>query len=301
MDTGTRTGIVYLADDGSDPVTAYRTSIRNIVSFLEASDAPLTQGLLSARPAAGTARHWYKPTDTGLESTIYYDDGSTWQAIGASAPTDGSAATPSLRTLGSGSTQAAAGNHTHAIGAITGTGDSVTKNVGTAAGTVAAGNHVHAGSVTALYAQKTVDSSRSSTTTLADDPELTLTLAASGTYTIRAAVTYNAPSAAGLKMNFNIGTGVTLKAWNVIGCNVSGAFTQGSNVTVGGGAVNTTDIATQNGTVNHGNSNVFYHDVIVATGSSGTYTFTLRWAQNNFSATSATVMYGSYLLAEKIA
>jgi hypothetical protein len=122
MDTGTRTGISYLANDGSDAVTAYRTSIRSIVTFLEASGAIIAQGLLSARPTAGTAKRWYKPTDTGYESVIYYDDGTTWQSIGASATVDGSAATPSLRTLGSASTQAAAGNHTHAASAITGYG-----------------------------------------------------------------------------------------------------------------------------------------------------------------------------------
>jgi hypothetical protein len=53
MDTGTRTGIVYLADDGSDPVTAYRTSIRNTVAWAEAQGVLYAQGLLSARPDGG--------------------------------------------------------------------------------------------------------------------------------------------------------------------------------------------------------------------------------------------------------
>jgi hypothetical protein len=143
MDTGTRTGIVYLADDGSDPVTAYRTSIRNLAAWAEAQGALYAQGLLSARPAAGKAGRLYRATDDSA-GVIYYDDGSTWQAIGTSSAVDAAAGVGSLRTLGAGALQAAAGNHTHAIGAITGAGGAASLNVGTTAGTVAAGDHTHA-------------------------------------------------------------------------------------------------------------------------------------------------------------
>jgi hypothetical protein len=107
----TRTGLSVLSSDGSDAVSAYRTSIRNLAAWAEAN-APCAGKGLSARPAAGKAGTFYKATDaaTGI---LYYDNGTTWETIGAAPPTDGSAATPSLRTLGSGSTQAAAGNHTH--------------------------------------------------------------------------------------------------------------------------------------------------------------------------------------------
>jgi hypothetical protein len=67
------------------------------------------------------------------------------QAIGTGARTDGSAATPSLRTLGSGATQAAAGNHSHGIGAIVGAGAAASLNVGTTTGTVAAGDDARFG------------------------------------------------------------------------------------------------------------------------------------------------------------
>jgi hypothetical protein len=121
MDTGTRTGIVYLADDGSDAVTAYRTSIRNLAAWAEAQGALYAQGLLSARPTAGKAGRLYRATDD-VTGVIYYDDGSTWQSIGAAAAIDAAAGVGSLRTLGTGATQAAAGNHTHSADAILGYG-----------------------------------------------------------------------------------------------------------------------------------------------------------------------------------
>jgi hypothetical protein len=142
VDTGTRTGISYLSNDGSDSVTAYRTSIRNVVAALEAKGALYAQGLLSARPTAGTQGRFYRATDD-TSGIVYWDDGSTWQAIGTSAATDAAANVGSLRTLGAGSLQAAAGNHTHAIGAITGAGGAASLNVGTTAGTVADGGTVN--------------------------------------------------------------------------------------------------------------------------------------------------------------
>lgn len=122
MDTGTRTGISYLSNDGSDAVTAYRTSIRSVVTALEAKGALASQTVLGSRPAAGTGLRFWKDAGSLGDGILYFDNGSTWEAVGAGAPTDGPAGTPSLRTLGSGSTQAAAGNHTHAADAITGFG-----------------------------------------------------------------------------------------------------------------------------------------------------------------------------------
>jgi hypothetical protein len=112
MDTGPRTGISYLSNDGSDAVTSYRTSIRNVVAALEAKGVLYSQGLLSARPAAGTVGRIYRATDD-TSGVVYYDDGTTWQSIGTSAAIDAAANVGSLRTLGAGALQAAAGNHTH--------------------------------------------------------------------------------------------------------------------------------------------------------------------------------------------
>lgn len=296
MDTGTRTGISYLANDGSDAVSAYRTSIRNVVTFLEASGAIVGQGLLSARPTVGVAKRWYKPTDAGLESVIYFDDGTTWQTIGATAATDAAASVGSLRTLGSGALQAAAGNHSHGIGAIIGAGGAASLNVGTTAGTVAAGDHTHSGMVTASYIVKPTATTRTSTTTMADDPHLTLTLAASGTYKITARVLFLAGSTPKMKMNFGIGTGVTRTSWVMLGNDSTGTVRSGAQytgfadvVTTGAGVSGLGD-----------GYDCFRHELLVTTAASGTYFVTFRWAQNTSSATSATVYDNSVMFAEKI-
>lgn len=83
MDTLTRTGIVIPANDGSDPVTAYRTSLRDIGTRVEAQAALYGQGALAARPAAGKAGRIYRPSDAALSGVIYWDDGSAWSTIGA--------------------------------------------------------------------------------------------------------------------------------------------------------------------------------------------------------------------------
>lgn len=59
------------------------------------------------RPAAGqTGRKFWNLTDLQLER----DNGATWDVL---VTTDGTVDTPSLWTLGTGATQAAAGNHGH--------------------------------------------------------------------------------------------------------------------------------------------------------------------------------------------
>lgn len=112
---GPRFGVAALANSGSDPMTIYRTMLRALEDALEAYGLVWRgQGTLASRPAAGIQGGVYKVTDAGYEATLSYDTGSAWVEIGAGATVDGAAATPSLRTLGSGSTQAAAGNHSHA-------------------------------------------------------------------------------------------------------------------------------------------------------------------------------------------
>jgi len=67
-------------------------------------------GLLSARPSPGQQGRIYILTDSGLEGRSYVDDGSAWQERISVNPV---AATAGLRTLGTGATQAAAGDHVH--------------------------------------------------------------------------------------------------------------------------------------------------------------------------------------------
>lgn len=116
--TGTRTGITYL--QSSDGYTLYRTSIENIVAALEAKGALYSQTALGSRPTAGVPGRFWKDSGSLGDGIMFYDNGAGWESIGAGAPTDGAAGTPSLRTLGTSATQAAAGNHTHTAATIGG-------------------------------------------------------------------------------------------------------------------------------------------------------------------------------------
>lgn len=290
--TGARTGIVYLQT--SDAYTLYRTSIENVVAALEAKGALYVQQ--SAAPTPGVTGRFFKDSDNLGDGILYYDNGTTLEAIGSSPPTDGSAATPSLRTLGSGSTQAAAGNHTHAIGAITGTGDSVTKSVGTTAGTVAAGNHTHSGTVTTQVVTKasTTPHYAADGTTPLNDPELALTLAA-GTYRVAAYISASGAAASDI-----------LTAWTF-----SGTATTAIRGTVG--PVTTTTAAfstsmsayavTLTGQVAYGvdgsSSSYIREDLILTVTGSGTLTF--QWCVNSTGGTGTFVNAGSTLVADRVA
>ncbi len=59
------------------------------------------------RPAAGEEGRKFVASDT---KKVFRDDGSAWETV---LDVDAPASSPSLRTLGAGSQQAAAGNHTH--------------------------------------------------------------------------------------------------------------------------------------------------------------------------------------------
>lgn len=118
----------------------------NEVWTYQENKSPLyAQGTAAARPAAGTAGLLYFATDT---NKLSYDTGTTWQAV--TADVDPVAGVGGLRTLGAGSQQAAAGNHTHVAAQVTDLGTAATKNVGSTAGTVADGQLLHNQAILAL-------------------------------------------------------------------------------------------------------------------------------------------------------
>jgi hypothetical protein len=117
------------------------------------------QGSLSARPAAGMQGRFYWATDV---TTFYYDTGAQWVTINPAGVVDGPAGTPSLRTLGTGTLQAASGNDSRLSDQRVPTDGSVTatkianalkpsagaggstealRALGTSAGTAAPGTH----------------------------------------------------------------------------------------------------------------------------------------------------------------
>lgn len=261
----TRTGLSVLSNDGSDAVSAYRTSIRNLAAWAEANAALRGQGLLSARPAAGKAGTFYKATDaaTGI---LHYDNGTTWETIGAAPPTDGSAATPSLRTLGSGATQAAAGNHTHPTAGVT-----------------------------AQYAYKTTDTGRSALATLTSDPHLAVTLdtgvwmvdidlVASGTDTGDIRVGWIFSGSAAVRQTWALGPALATTNPANTGANLQ--TTQGSSSGWAFGVYLSNDSAARIRTV-------------LAVSSAGT--FTVQWSQNVSDSGTTYVRAGSHVVALGIA
>jgi hypothetical protein len=295
MDTGTRTGIVYLADDGSDPVTAYRTSIRNLAAWAEAQGALYAQGLLSARPTAGKAGRLYRATDDSA-GIIYYDDGSTWQAIGTSSAVDAAAGVGSLRTLGAGALQAAAGNHTHAIGAITGAGGAASLNVGTTAGTVAAGDHTHTLVTGTQAVTKAGSTARSSTTTLADDPDLQLTLAA-GTYRVTALLSVTGHPSGDVAVGWGFSGSWTMSLRGARGPGTTAGTVQTT------GAAMVTSAPSSTGGVSYGTdgalSSCIREELVAVVSSTGT--LAVRWAQGSSNGTDTVMGAGSTLIAQRIA
>ena len=116
--TLSRTGIVVPSADRSDPVHPV-ADIRAIGLWLEANGfIVLPADTYANIPAAAKRGRIFHPSDAGREAEFYFDTGTAWQLIGVSPPVDGSAATPSLRTLGGGATQASAGTHGHSLTAL---------------------------------------------------------------------------------------------------------------------------------------------------------------------------------------
>jgi hypothetical protein len=135
-----------------------------------------------------------------------------------------------------------------------------------------------------LYAERTVDLSRTSNTTLTADGSLTIAnLQAGMVYEARLRLIYRAggtTTVPGLKIDYTIpiGADTTSAMFRVEGATARA----GANGAVGGIICRTTDA-------------VMDHTMIlIMGGSAGTLTF--RWAQNATSASATTIAAGSYLL-----
>lgn len=108
--------------DGSSPA-AVPDDIQNLAEDCEAKAAYFLSGPSGSIPAAGIAdRYWYE-TNTGF---LKRDTGSVWVVVNPAQVSDGPAGTASLRTLGSGALQAAAGNDARLSDQRTPLNDSVT-------------------------------------------------------------------------------------------------------------------------------------------------------------------------------
>jgi hypothetical protein len=192
--------------------------------------------------------------------------------------------------------QAAAGNHTHAIGAITGAGGAASLNVGTTAGTVAAGDHTHALVTGTQFVTKASSTTRTSTTTPADDPDLQLTLAA-GTHRLT-----------GLLAVGGGGTGDVIVGWAFTGTwtvplhGCRAPRHPSPRTSIGGDALSYARASASSATFGTDNSGVprsSARSLIVVVTVSGT--ISVQWAQNVSSPTGTVMGAGSTLIAERLA
>lgn len=101
MPSTTRLALPYPASSDTADVPRDISALANALDSNAAYDA---QGSLSSRPAAGLRGRYYYANDTGVLSR---DTGTAWVDVN---PADAAAGTASMRTLGTGATQAAAGN-----------------------------------------------------------------------------------------------------------------------------------------------------------------------------------------------
>lgn len=157
--------------------------------------------------------------------------------------------------------------------------------------TIYAGQRLTAATLQAmvgLKASKGADTARTSTTTLAADPDLSVTLAANSVYIVGLLLLYKGGTtgSSDLKFSWSLPSAATLAGeymgiFNPIGL-ISTPIT-GSSVTV----------TYTNGT---GNSYPVTIEATVTT-SSTAGTFALTWAQNTSSGTATTLMAGSNLRA----
>ncbi|MFV8127550.1 hypothetical protein [Streptomyces syringium] len=148
-----------------------------------------------------------------------------------------------------------------------------------------------------LFARKTVDTARTSTTTSTDDPHLSVPVSASATYTVDGLIIYNTPQAADFKFQFAVPAGAT-QLWS------PWAISDDSDVNAGGtvGRIRTgtsTGGATQLGVL--ATVNVTCRPVgLIRTGATAG-TVVVQWAQGASSASATTVVTDSWIKLQRVA
>jgi hypothetical protein len=143
---------------------------------------------------------------------------------------------------------------------------------------------------------KTTTTSRTSTTTLADDPDFTATLG-TGTYQFEMMLqcTGAALGSGDIKALIKYSGTVTSGTWQGVGMSTSGATNIQNN---GGSVVSSSGVSQPFGVSGASFSGVLISGGLVA-GSSGT--LSLQWAQNTSSATATNVRLGSWFRITQIA
>lgn len=169
--------------------------------------------------------------------------------------------------------------------------------LGTPSASTDAATKAYADSVYVGYtAFKAATTARSSTTTLADDPNLTAAITAAGTYIIEVWMSYGtaAPGSQGLKVQLNFTGTTTYSSTTYYGVNniATTMFYANSGTPLG---TPLTLVGAGQGSV----TEWVYLTGLATVSTSGT--FSVQWAQVNSSGNSTSVGQGSYMKLRKIA
>lgn len=147
-----------------------------------------------------------------------------------------------------------------------------------------------------LFVRRTSDLSRASTTTQADDTQLTLSLSANATYVMRGAIVWGNSEAGDIIMDFTIPSGAT-GFWSTVQPATSAAADPTSVRVVW----NNVDQARTYGWFDNPahDPNVAPLTGLITTTNAGSYTF--QWAQAASSGTATIVYTNSWLMCERVA
>ncbi len=148
-----------------------------------------------------------------------------------------------------------------------------------------------------IYARKAADTSRSSTTTHADDPDLTVTVAASAVYLVNCGLYYHSTSqtAGDFKAQFAAPSGAALQASVFTFAAASTATTDD----LAGCVTLTTSMSCGVVALADPYNPCQVMGLLVTGGSAGA--FKVQWAQNASSGTATVLKANSYLLLQRLA
>jgi len=254
-----------------------------------------TAGLGSEVSAAATnAIVAYVTDDTANRFTVG-GDGRIWWGSGA-ATLDTNLYRSAANTLKTDDSFAVGTNLTVAgSGAITGN-------------LTVTGNFTASGIGQILVKVKSADTSRASTTTVADDPHLTFTVAASATYIIDGFLYYSADTTGDIQVSWTAPSGATGQ-WlgNGVGTSVASATSSGgttTNVTTSWGYTIRAESTTMPAARAFGgiDSGTLLGVQIVGTvHSAAGGTFAMSWAQNSSSSTATKLYTDSWVRLQRVA
>lgn len=165
---------------------------------------------------------------------------------------------------------------------------------------IPAGSRITAGllsSMLPVFVRKASDTSRASTTTVTDDPDLTTTLEANAMYRVTFWIHYSAAAAGGFKTQWTVPSGASglRSCWGVGTSPTSTTDPQGD----GRWGVHGFTTATSYGTRDSTNQVLAKEEGDIVTTSAGT--LALQWAQTASSATATRVVSRSFLLVRRLA